>query len=393
MLEADALVSVAERANPRRSFLLVSSVLGKHLPVDAARCRLAGLALGLRVAGDPRAEPATLALATRDAPGTAALVAELERSPATTLPGAVVLGFAETATALGEQVASVLDAAWFQTTTRQRGALAGAVAFEESHSHAPEQWIGGGDERWPAGPLVIVDDELTTGATAARLVAVLHERRPRAHYVVAALVDGRPAGEGGPLKRCARRLGARIDVVCLRRRPAQAALGAGWSAGALPAAADGPLPAARTRELRAGFGGALQHAGQSRDARRSLALAAANTAAEIGPLAPGSLVLGTGEHLAFAQRCAQEAGALTSSTTRSPVLVAAGPGYPIRDGLAFPNPDAEGLAGFAYNVHAGERPAIVVHFQDGDHRARGQRFLDTLQHAGARSITAVTLAG
>lgn len=390
MPDAGELVGVAERANPRRSFLLVSTVLGKHVPVAAARCRLAGIALGLRVAADPRAPAARRALAGGER--AARLAGELVRAPATALPDAGVIAFAETATGLGEQVASILDAAWLQTTTRQRSALADAVAFDEAHSHAPEQWIGiADDERWPPGPLVVVDDELTTGATAARLVAVLHARRPRARYVVAVLVDGRPDGDG-PLERCARELDARIDVVCLQRRGRQAALPAGWSGGALPRALAGALPPAPARELRVRYGGPLQHHGQRREARRRLADAARATAAELGPLPPGSLVLGTGEHLGFAQRCAEHARALTSSTTRSPVLVARAAGYPIRDGLAFASSDADGLTGFAYNVRAATRPAIVVHFQDAAHRSRGQRLLDTLHHAGAASITAVTLA-
>jgi hypothetical protein len=103
-------------------------------------------------------------------------------------------------------------------------------------------------------------------------------------------------------------------------------------------------------------------------------------------------VLGTGEHLAFAQRCAVCAGALTSSTTRSPVLVSDRPGYPIRTGLAFANPENPAVAGFAYNVAVAMRPAIVVHFQDRAHRERGGELLDALAAAGRVPTTVVTLA-
>ncbi|MEJ7783687.1 MAG: phosphoribosyltransferase domain-containing protein [Solirubrobacteraceae bacterium] len=391
MRDADPLVRVAERANPRRSFLLVSSVLGKHLPVSAARCRLAGIALGLRVVADRRAEPARQALTGGDPQQVQQLIAELEREPADALPDAVVLGFAETATALGEQVASTLDAAWFQTTTRQRSALAQAVAFKESHSHAPEQWVAVPDAGWPTGPLLVVDDELTTGATAARLIGVMHGHQPRDRYVVAALVDGRPDGVG-PLERCASRLRTCIEVVSLERRGPQASLPTGWSAGTLPSRLTASLPRAPSLELHVGFPGALQHHGQSRDVRRMLDGAVDHASTQIGALPAGSLALGTGEHLAFAQRCAQRAGALTSSTTRSPALVSLRPGYPIRDGLAFMNPDGDDVAGYAYNLQAGERPAVVVHFQDREHRSRGQHLLDTLHHAGAPSITVVILA-
>ena len=51
---AGDLLAVGERAAGTRSFLLVSKVLGKHIPVPAAVCRASGTALGFAVAGEPR---------------------------------------------------------------------------------------------------------------------------------------------------------------------------------------------------------------------------------------------------------------------------------------------------------------------------------------------------
>ena len=418
---ADALVRIAERHNPKRSFLLVSTVLGKHMPVGAARCRLSGLALGLLVAGDPRAEQARRALLDGTDQDTLAWVYAIESTPAgTALPGDhgfgihgadspageagdglaadepeafVVIGFAETATALGEQVASALDADWWQTTTRQSAIAERGLRFDESHSHAPDQWIARPAGGWPDGTLVLVDDELTTGSTACNLIEVLHREQPREHYVIAALLDGRGSQTDGPIEATAARLGVTIDVVALAMRPPEDRTQAGWSGGVLPEpAAERSAEARGVREVRLRFDGALQHEGQDRDARLELAGAAVCAASEVGPLPPGSLVLGTGEHLAFAQRSAVLAGGLTSSTTRSPVLVSDRDGYPIRDGLAFANPDDLAVPGFAYNVHPAQRPAIVVHFQDAAHRERGQGLLDALSAAGAQHLTAVTLA-
>jgi len=385
----DALVALAERANRRRSFLLVSTVLGKHLPVPAARCRLAGLALGLLVAGDVRAARAADALFGE---GAASVVDEIEALPAVTEQPFVVVGAAETATGLGEQVASALDASWFATTTRQAAGMQRGVRFDEVHSHAPAQWIVAPEGGWPEGVMAVVDDELTTGATAARLIEVVHSQAPRERYVVAALVDGRGVGHGA-LDECAATLGVRIDVVALARRGAEERTQPGWSRGTLPARSASAHPPSAVRDVRVGFAGPLQHDGQDRVARRALAAAAALAAGEVGPLADGALVLGTGEHLAFAQHCAAHAaGALTSSTTRSPVLVSDRQRYPIRDGLAFANPDDLDVPGFAYNVCAAQRPSIVVHFQDRAHRARGRDLLAALQNAGARELVAVTLA-
>ncbi len=392
-----SLVRIAERSNPKRSFLLVSTVLGKHLPVGAARCRLAGLALGLAVAKDPRAADAQSALLDGTDAAVLAMLDAIDTQPPVDGGPFVVIGFAETATALGEQVATALDATWWQTTTRQQSiADAGGLRFDESHSHAPDQWIAKPEGGWPEGTLVLVDDELTTGATACNLIELLHAHSPRERYVVAALLDGRGKGTGkgpdSPIKQTAKKLGVKIDVVALRKRGAEVRTEAGWSGGTLPTPQTGLPRAEEVREVWLGYEGVLQHQGQDAQARLALADAAMDAAAEIGPLPRGALVLGTGEHLAFAQRAAVFVSALTSSTTRSPVLVSELEGYPIRDGLAFANPDGVDIAGFAYNVHAARRPAIVVHFQDAAHRERGQALLDALAHAGAREVTAVTLA-
>lgn len=391
------LVQIAERANRKRAFLLVSTVLGKHLPVHGARCRLSGYALGLAVAGDPRAAEAATALTGGDDVACAALVAAIEATPADV--GLVtVIGFAETATALGEQVATALDAALFQTTTRQSEIAAGGLPFDEAHSHAPDQWIAVPEGGWPEGTVVLVDDELTTGATACNLIEALHARQPHERYVVAALLDGRgdPNDPQSPIALTAQRLGVKIEVVALQQRPREQRTTAGWSGGELPqpgeAEAAAGTKASLPRELRAGWDGDLQHHGQDAATRRKLAALAAETATEIGPLPPGTLVLGTGEHLAFAQRCAELAGALSSSTTRSPVLVSQQDGYPIRDGLSFACPDDLSVPGFAYNVRAAERPAIVLHLQDDAHRARAQELIDALAASGT-PLTVVTLVG
>jgi len=171
--------------------------LGKHLPVAACRCRLAGLALALKIAGDPRADVAQQTLLGDDVAAMGALVHDVETRPAVAVAQEpyIVIGMAETATALGEQVASGLDAAWFATTTRQEVDHERRLAFDEVHSHAPSQWVLVPHDGLPGGVLAIVDDELTTGATAAALIAVLHARSPRERYVVAALVDGRDGAD------------------------------------------------------------------------------------------------------------------------------------------------------------------------------------------------------
>ncbi|MEO3843900.1 phosphoribosyltransferase [Streptomyces sp. B22F1] len=185
------LVGLALRRNPRRAHLLVSTVLGKHVPQRPSRIHGAGLRLG--------------GLA-RDllGPGAAAR--------------AVVLGYAETATGLGHCVADGLGAsAYLHSTRRAVPGVRRAAGFEEEHSHATEHLLLPADPGLLTGegPLVLVDDELSTGRTLRNTIAALHAARPRARYVVAALTDMRSEEDRRALEKSAADLGTRVDVVSL----------------------------------------------------------------------------------------------------------------------------------------------------------------------------------
>ena len=393
VLEAPGLVLLGERANPKRSFLLVSTVLGKHVPLPVAVCRAAGAALALEVAGDPRAAAALDVVLRGDVVAAATLLEGLARTPARGAQDATVVGFAETATGLTHQVGEALDCAWLQTTTRHPDAAATGLAFEESHSHAPDQWLEPLPDDLPDGPLVLVDDELSTGATCANLIRVLHARQPRLAYVVACLVDARPDA-AGPLDALARELEVAIDVVGLVRRPPVEAPAPGWSGGALPTrrVPEQEVPGTFCSREVAGPPRA-ERDGLDREARAAFRAAARGAADAVGPLPPGTLVLGCGEHLALPQLAALANGpaTLTSSTTRSPALVTDIAGYPLQDGLAFAHPEAPGLPGYAYNVRAAQRPHVVVHLAEPAHRDAAGPLLHALQAAGAPEIITVTL--
>ncbi|WP_220189396.1 phosphoribosyltransferase domain-containing protein, partial [Streptomyces phytophilus] len=185
------LVGLALRRNPRRAHLLVSTVLGKHVPQRPSRIHGAGLRLG--------------ALA-RDLLGADAAAR------------AVVLGYAETATGLGHSVADGLGAAaYLHSTRRPVPGVPRAAGFQEEHSHATEHLLLPADPGLLTGdgPLVLVDDELSTGRTLRNTITALHGARPRARYVVAALTDMRSEEDRRALEKSAADLGTRVDVVSL----------------------------------------------------------------------------------------------------------------------------------------------------------------------------------
>ena len=378
--DAERLLGLALRRNPRRAQLLVSRVLGKHVPTDPRLVRGAGLLLGGLVADAlagraPRALPTALLHAAIDgAPGAAAALHEaalhgaaLHGDPA---PDVLVLGYAETATGLGHCVAEGLGGTDYLHSTRRPvpGATA-AGGFSEEHSHATEHLLLPADPALVRGgrPLVLVDDELSTGRTVLNTIRALHAVAPREQYAVAALVDVR---EGTELVDGVAALGARIDVVALCRAQVELPADLAERAAALrsgrpelEAVATAPVdPPVVALPVPAGLPAGARHGfGREKHAALATALpAAAATVAQRAGLRTGErvLVLGTEELMALPLRLAQtlaDAGhdVRFSTTTRSPAVVVDEPDYALRNGVAFPAHDdpADGPGPrFAYNI-------------------------------------------
>ncbi|WP_443056845.1 phosphoribosyltransferase [Streptomyces sp. MT206] len=390
----DTLLGLALRRNPKRAHLLVSRVLGKHVPQSPEAVYAAGYGLGERV---------------RALLGDEAAAA------------AVVLGYAETATGLGHCVADGLALApYLHSTRRPVPGVEPAGGFEEAHSHATSHLLLPEDPELLAGggPLVLVDDEFSTGNTVLNTIADLHARHPRGHYVVVALVDMRSPADRDRLTAFAEGLGARIDLVALARGTvslpegvlakgqalveeyetraaagdaddpaAVAGSGAGAASGSRSAAESGAGfgsvagPAAGSvaavERVALGWPGGLPDGGRhgfapaDRDRlEAALPALAGRIAAALGPEPGRVLVLGN-EELMYAPlrlaRALEESGAARevrfSTTTRSPVLAVDDPGYAIRTRLVFPAHDdpADGPGDrYAYNVAGAGFDAVVA---------------------------------
>ncbi|MGW4288148.1 phosphoribosyltransferase [Streptomyces sp. NPDC004673] len=352
------LLGMALRRNPKRAHLLVSKVLGKHVPQSPAVVHGHGLRLGHQVR---------------------ALLGDAETARA------VVLGYAETATGLGHSVADGLALApYLHSTRRPVAGVTPAGGFEESHSHATSHLLLPEDPALLAGdgPLVLVDDEFSTGNTVLNTIRELHARHPRRRYVVVALVDMRSAEDAARLDDFAAEIGARVDLVAAASGTVRLPEGVLEKGQALvaehetAAAAPAPAPHGEVTRVELDWPSGLPDGGRhgfTPDHRARLETALPAMAARIAEALPeGSrrvLVLGFEELMYAPLRLAAElertvpAEVRYSTTTRSPVLAVDDPGYAIRTRLAFPAHDdpADGPGErYAYNVAGAGFDTVVA---------------------------------
>ena len=227
------LVGLALRRNPQRAHLLVSQVLAKHVPTEPVLAIAAGELLGAFVARELLDDPspsagrplqravaqltAVLRSSGPERAGAIATLAALVAALGTPVPDAVVLGFAETATGLGRLVANALGAYYIHSTRHATPGVPLAAGFQEGHSHATSHRIVPTDPQWQwrPGPVVLVDDELSTGSTVINTIRELHALVSHSRYVVAALIDLRSPEDRRRLDDLAAELGCRISVAAL----------------------------------------------------------------------------------------------------------------------------------------------------------------------------------
>lgn len=321
---------VAKRyRNAKRAYLLVNPLQAKHMPVSPTEALTMMRTLGEGLKQE--------------------------------FPGAkLVIGFAETATALGAAVAHALgpDCAYL-TTTREAGEGSGWVHFLEEHSHAAEQKLWGGDFvalLQNTDTVLFVDDEISTGKTLRNMARQLTERWPELAdktLVAASLLNRvtpeqeKALAEAGITCRCLVRLPqedytARVADLTVREAPAAI-----------------PQSLAFRQELLPGEG--------LSDPRKTLpigvydascqAVAEALVKHALGPVETlgKTLVLGTEEcmypALLLGERLEQlGAEVYCHATTRSPIGLCDAPGYPISSGWKLPSFYEEGRVTYVYDL-------------------------------------------
>lgn len=308
------LFDIAERRNPKRAFLFVSKVLGRHIPVSPQVMRNVYTQLAEQFLG--------------------------------TLDGPVVfIGMAETAVGLGagvfDEVRKHHPDCVYLTSTRHPVDGELLCEFKEEHSHATDHLIycpSTPDMRRTvaeAQTLVLVDDEATTGKTFLNLLASLRASgalRQVRRVIAVTLTDwsGEALSQNSPLP---------VHAVSL--------ISGNWRWTPEP---DAPLPVMPPVNVTSR--GNVPITGKQSWGRLGMQIPASDLGLKV-KVSHGEniLVLGTGEFVwepfLLAERLGS-AGAqvLYSSTTRSPIST----GFAIQSAIAFSDNYGLGIPNFVYNV-------------------------------------------
>lgn len=192
LLPIEDFFKMAARINKRRAFLFVSRLLGKHLPIVPKKGLLTGFMLAARyeeiITGKHSPQRERLLELYHDSS-----LPLLDRPFIQKEADPIIIGFAETATALGHSFFKAFkQASFFHTTRENINELAPIISFEEEHSHATSHrcyvkmdFLDNNRE------IILVDDELTTGKTAINIIRNLHRKYPRDKYTIVSILDWR----------------------------------------------------------------------------------------------------------------------------------------------------------------------------------------------------------
>lgn len=164
MYQETDLVRIAKRENnKKRTYLVVNRLQGKHVPVKPQRA----LEMFEKLADTIKEEYSDEKL--------------------------LLVGFAETATAIGAAAAIRLGSKYIQTT---REVIPGVeyLFFSEAHSHATEQKLVKDDIDQVIGlvdRMIFVEDEVTTGNTILNIVDIIEKNYPgKVRFSVASILNG-----------------------------------------------------------------------------------------------------------------------------------------------------------------------------------------------------------
>ncbi len=415
------LFTMAARINKKRSFLFVSKVLGKHIPINPRKGLLTGALLANRymevvkgIDTGKREELLSAFLNPTDDDIFQPFISENENP--------VIIGFAETATALGHAFFHCFQGADFFHTTRENVMnLDPAITFEEEHSHATshrcyvdESFLHNERE------IILVDDEMTTGKTNINIIRQIQKRFPRKVYTVVSILDWRSEENRKLYAELEKELDIVIHSVSLLKGTIQLVGSLEIEESSSTIGNSTILPSLTEVSIAKLFPGKLTllpYGSQSTNGKinngpylkgtgrfglRSKDNMQLNeTLEELGTqlahMRNGNktLCLGTGEFMYIPMKIASYMGNGVSyhSTTRSPIYVDNGEHYGAKAGLSFPNPEDQEIANFVYNIKRDKYDELFLFFEREIRLEDLQSFINELKKTNIKDIKVIYFNG
>lgn len=392
--ELGDLFLVGARRNPKRNFLFVSQLIGKHISVNPSVPLLSGYLLSALMMQklENRTFPFKTMIANaikgEDDPKEIYDICKSHRLEVE-VP-TLVLGFAETATGLGHASFHALkgNVEYIHTTREDITNLKSSFAFEEEHSHATSHMCFGMEKDYFAkfDRIVLVDDEITTGNTVLNLIESLNKHFPNKEYSVLSILDWRQPADLEKYEVAQEKLGVSIEVFALlsgevyystkQLEYAEAQyeevpnyeleisthyIPAGDNALHMTVRKENGEVTAKSYHKGTGRFG-LNHEGQMKLEEEM---------EYFGGLLKSSrqsdktLCLGTGEYMFMPCLLASHMGegVVYHSTTRSPIYTKTDTSYPVNIAVPYTNPEDESVKYYLYNIRPNQYEEVFMFWE------------------------------
>lgn len=415
-IQLEELFVMAARINKKRSFLFVSKLLGKHIPINPKRGLLTGALLAARYL---EGEEGVKVKQTEQF-----LTELMDKGNQNHTPldsfvnefyNPVIIGFAETATALGHAFFSAFKRADFFHTTREK--VAGevpAITFEEEHSHATSHRVYV-DEKLLNNrrEIILVDDEITTGKTAVNIIRSIQEKYPRETYTVVSILDWRSEANVKQFLQLEKELGISIKCVSLLKGTVDV-IGE-------PEAFDqesvkesitdfhpnitihyeNPYQTLSLYSEYASMNSVpyIKDTGrfglssyENEEVNETLSM----IGEELASIRTGqrTLCLGTGEYMYVPMKISSHMGEGVSyhSTTRSPIYPVDQEHYGAKNKYTFSNPEDEHIINFVYNISTEQYDELFLFFERELENEQLKNLLDELKNTKISEIKIIYLS-
>lgn len=375
------LFTMAARINKKRSFLFVSKLIGKHIPIKPCVGGLTGALLASRYIEQVKCDPnpnrdqLRMDFLQKNDVETDVFISE-KYNP-------IIIGFAETATALGHTFYdSFQKADYFHTTREQIDTLQPLIQFEEEHSHATSHrcYI---DEKILDNEreIILVDDEITTGKTVLNIIRDIQKQYPRKEYTIVSILDWRSKECEQAFRElekaediiihCVSLLKGTIEVIgeivnvqsneenSLVEEDFEQQMN--WVSALSLVKQPYPLYTFTSNQTY------LQETGRfaiQSTSQYEIKEWAGKLGEKLADMRQGTktLCVGTGEFMYLPMQITKYMGegVVYQSTTRSPIYIQNAPQYGVRYGLSFSNPEDPKITNYLYNVAPGFYDEVFI---------------------------------